>query len=120
MIEGFYFDPWHGGCLRRIVKVGENSYKVHGVYGNDDVVDIPKNVEYNAESSSKTHMYWHASINVVQKKKNSLHLKVYFGGKLDKARLTYDAVYDMNKRLIKWDDSNEWKKMYYHKKQFVC
>ena len=47
MIEGFYFDPWHGGCLRRIAKVNENHYKIYGVYGNDEIIKIPKNVEYH-------------------------------------------------------------------------
>ena len=54
MIEGFYFYPWHGGCLRRIVKVKEHHYKIYGVYGNDELIRLTKNVEYHPESSEKT------------------------------------------------------------------
>ena len=32
MVAGIYFDPWHGGCLRRIVKTAEDTYKIYGVY----------------------------------------------------------------------------------------
>ena len=117
MIEGFYFDPWHGGCLRRIVKVKENFYKIFGVYGNDDIIKVPKNVEYHPESSEKTNQYWYATVEVCKVDKNLYYLKVNFEGKPGKKRLHYDAVYDVIQRHIKWDDSNTWKKMYYNKKQ---
>jgi len=117
MIEGFYFDPWHGGCLRRIAKVKENHYKIYGVYGNDEVIKIPKNVEYHSESSEKTNKYWYATLQICDIEDNFLHLKVCFGGKPGKKRLQYDAVYDKKKRHIIWDDTNTWKQLYYHKKQ---
>ena len=119
MIEGFYFDPWHGGCLRRIKKVKKDHYKIYGVYGNDDKVRIPKNVEYHSEASNMTNKYWYATLEVYGVDKNLHYLKVYFGGKPGKKRLDYEAVYDGKKRHIKWDDSNVWKQMYYHKKQFI-
>ena len=117
MVEGFYFDPWHGGCLRRIAKVNENKYKIYGVYGNDENTRLPKNVEYHTEGSETTNKYWYATLRVCYVDKNFYHLKVYFGGKKGKKRLHYDAVYDEKKRHIKWDDSNTWKQLYYHKKQ---
>ena len=117
MIEGFYFDPWHGGCLRRIAKVKENHYKIYGVYGNDEIINIPKNVEYHSENSKKTNKYWYATLQECEVDKNFYYLNVYFGGKPGKKRLYYDAVYDEKKRHIKWDDSNTWKQMYYHNKQ---
>ena len=36
MIEGFYYDPQHGGCLRKIVLYAQNKYKIIGAYGNDE------------------------------------------------------------------------------------
>ena len=74
-------------------------------------------VEYNSEGSEKTNKYWYATFKVCYIDKNFYYLKVYFSGKKDKKRLHYDAVYDEKKRHIKWDDSNIWKQMYYHKKQ---
>tara|TARA_A100001015_G_scaffold317126_1_gene433232 strand:+ start:96 stop:461 length:366 start_codon:yes stop_codon:yes gene_type:complete len=117
MIEGFYFDPWHGGCLRRIVKLRDENYRIHGVYGNDDPILVPQNVEYHSESSDKTHKYWYATLRVCFVNKHLYYLKVKFDGKPGKKRIDYNAVYDSKKRLIKWDDTNTWKQMYYHKNQ---
>jgi hypothetical protein len=117
MIEGFYFDPWHGGCLRRISKTKKNHYKIHGVYGNDERIRLPKNVEYHTETSDQTNKYWYATLEVYENEANLYYLNVYFGGKPGKKRLHYNAVYDSKKRVIKWDDTNTWKQMYHHKKQ---
>ena len=117
MIEGFYFDPWHGGCLRRISKIGKNQYKIHGVYGNDDNLSLPRNVEYHPEPSTSTNKYWFATIQVDATVANLQYLNVDFGGKPGKKRMHYRAVYDSKKRVIRWDDSNKWKQMYFHKKQ---
>ena len=119
MVAGFYFDPWHGGCLRRIVKVGERDYKIHGVYGNDDTVRRPRHVEYHSESSKMTHKYWYATLRVHETKNNVLHLKVHFGGKPDKPRVEYDATYDPRLRIIQWDDTNVWQQVYYNPRQLV-
>jgi hypothetical protein len=117
MMEGFYFDPWHGGCMRRIAKARENQFKIYGVYGNDENRRLPKDVEYHPEGSDMTNKYWYATCRVQNNHDNLYHLKVYFGGKRGKKRLHYDAVYDEKKRQIKWDDTNVWKQMYHHPKQ---
>jgi hypothetical protein len=119
MIEGFYFDPWHGGCLRRIVKLRKDRYLIHGVYGNDDNVRVSKRLEYHREGASTTNKYWHATLEVIARDGHLSHLHVYFGGKPTKKRLHYRAVYDGKKRVIQWDDSNEWKQMYHHHKQIA-
>ena len=36
MLTGYYYDPKHGGCLRKISKIDENSFKIIGAYGNDE------------------------------------------------------------------------------------
>ncbi len=118
MIAGFYFDPWHGGCMRRIAKTKvKNRYKIYGVYGNDEHIRVPKNVEYNFEASDMTHKYWYATLEVCDERNDFYYLKVFFGGKPGKKRLHYDAIYDKRKRSITWDDTNTWKQMYYHTKQ---
>ena len=49
--------------------------------------------------------------------KNIESIEVEIDGKPGKKRIDYNAVYDSKKRLIKWDDTNTWKQMYYHKNQ---
>ena len=105
--------------MRRIVKVGDYDYKIHGVYGNDESVQRPKNVEYHSESSDLTHKYWYATLRVHEKKNHVLHLKVHFGGKPGKPRVEYDATYDPQTREIRWDDTNVWRQMYYHRRQLI-
>lgn len=120
MVVGIYFDPWHGGCLRRIVQDDAANYRIHGVYGNDDSIEVSKDVEYDRESSRCTGQYWTATC-VVQNKKNHLTtLTVDFSEKPNKKRLIYKATYDAEKRVIVWDDGNTWKQLYYHSNQLGC
>lgn len=119
MIQGFYFDPWHGGCLRSIVRLENRSYLIHGVYGNDDNIRVPQHLEYHREASSTTNRYWYATLDVLDRKGHLFPLNVDFGGKPGKTRVHYRAVYNEKKREIKWDDGNVWKQMYYHGKQFA-
>lgn len=119
MVAGFYFDPRHGGCLRRIVKVGADAYKIYGVYGSDEGVQVARNVEYDPEPSELTHNFWHASLRVQKKTEHLQHLAVDFTGKAGKKRLQYTAIYDAKKRTIDWDDTNTWKQLYYHDKQLL-
>ena len=36
MIHGWYYDPLHGHCLRRVDRVGPDLYRIVGVYGDDE------------------------------------------------------------------------------------
>ena len=117
MLAGFYYDPWHGGCLRRILKVSENTYKILGVYGNDDSTRVSKKLEYDPEPASMTNKFWHAKLVIVEKNDNSYQLCVDFSEKEGKKRFRYKAIYIMKERVIKWDDTNVWKQMYHHPKQ---
>ena len=119
MVAGFYFDPWHGGCLRRIVKIGKDTYKILGVYGNDETTKVAQNLEYDPEPVSATHKYWFATLQVHKKKDNLQYLTIDFTGKQGKKRFQYTAVYDAKKRVIDWDDTNTWKQLYYHNKQLI-
>ena len=120
MIAGIYFDPWHGGCLRRIVKTANGAYTIHGVYGNDDNVRMPSHVEYDPEASELTHRYWRATLRVRETEGHRHTLIVDFSSKVGKKRVLYSAVYDEKKRVIEWDDTNTWTQMYYNRKQLAC
>tara|TARA_B110001450_G_scaffold21327_1_gene19290 strand:+ start:868 stop:1197 length:330 start_codon:yes stop_codon:yes gene_type:complete len=66
-MEGFYFDPLHGNCLRRIRTVLPcETYRVDGVYGNDE----PNEGEH-----------WFAFIRVVSRTDSKWKLEVDFAGK---------------------------------------
>lgn len=117
MLAGFYYDPWHGGCLRRIIKVNEDTYRILGVYGNDESTKVSKKLEYDPEPSSMTNKFWNATLVVTEKKEDVYKLNVDFSQKKGKQRFTYNAMYVVKERVIKWDDSNTWKQLYYHPKQ---
>ena len=112
-LEGFYFDPLHGGCLRHIVvdsRREENTdqcyYTVWGVYGSDEV------------SKGK---FWTAKI-VLEKRVRFLgYQKMYvdFAGKEEITHgRQYRAKWWPRERRIKWQDGNTWKKMFVHQRQF--
>lgn len=117
MLAGFYYDPWHGGCLRRILRVNQDTYKILGVYGNDDSTRVSKRVEYDLEPALMTNKFWHAKLIVVKREEDSYLLSVDFSEKRGKKRFHYKATYVVKERVIKWDDTNIWKQMYYHPKQ---
>lgn len=93
-MEGWYFDPNHGNCLRKITKVDNNKYKIVGAYGDDEPPHNPGEL-------------WNASMTA---KRN--HLTIDFESKtVDHAR-KYDALYCPTARIIRWQDGNTWVQMY--------
>ena len=36
MIQGWYYDPLHGHCMRRIRRTSTHRYRITGVYGDDE------------------------------------------------------------------------------------
>ena len=119
MVAGLYFDPWHGGCLRRVVKTGRDTYAIHGVYGRDDKDTIPRGVEYDPEAPILTHRYWRADLRLCETQGHRHVLIVDFSRKAGKKRVVYRAVYDEQKRVIEWDDTNEWKQLYFSPMQLT-
>ena len=104
-IAGFYFDQKHGGCLRRIIRKGHATFKIHGVFGDD---------EY------PTHGYWFAMINIDAKKNDEeYYLSIDFSGKPGKKRIKYKAIWNSRKRTIEWYDGNIWQKLFVHNKQLL-
>ena len=98
-LEGWYHDPKHGHCLRRILRVSPGVYTIVGVYGDDE--------------TPRTHQAWTARVTTP----DGRHLRVDFGGKtlLSHARV-YRATYD-GARRIDWEDGNHWTRLYVHPAQ---
>lgn len=102
-MEGWYYDPKHGGCLRRVVCSGSR-FTILGVYGSDE--------------SPRTHQSWTADVTVVGRGPGDLvKLVVNFTGKVKRKKMhlaTYVA------RTIRWDDGNVWLQLYVHPSQLLC
>ena len=98
MLSGFYFDPLHGGCLRRIRRSGPSTYQIVGVYGDDE--------------GPMTHRRWTA---VIHEGPDAL-LHVDFHGKPTKKTRHMTATFVDGHRLV-WSDGNTWHRLYVHADQ---
>lgn len=106
VLEGVYFDPYHGGCLRSIEQTAPSRFVIHGVYGDDEL---------------DTSEYWFAEIHLLPRPKKrsktqskTIRMEVDFSGKPQHPGITR-ATYQS--RRIHWDDGNQWVKMYVHARQ---
>lgn len=101
-MEGYYYDPLHGACLRSIERIAPNTYFVRGVYGSD---------EPQTGTPWYAHMY----------RGENQTLSVDFSkGKPIKKDPVLTATYDPVKRAIKWCDGNTWQQLFHHVSQFPC
>ena len=93
--EGYYFDPKHGGCLRKIAYFKKNNtYQIIGAYGNDE---------------PDTGKKWTAVIN----KTNKVNIfKVNFSGKKHITHGDYTFKWNKRDRKLYWEDGNVWILMY--------
>lgn len=94
-MEGYWFDPKHGGCLRLVSRGGEGAYVIHGAYGDD-------------EPPAYAGEYWHAVARADPHTRGALI--VDFVGKPFKRRTRYRAR--LEGRSLHWDDGNVWRKAY--------
>ena len=101
-IQGYYFDPKHGGCLRNIIKSGRSSYSILGVYGNDELLGPGK--------------FWSAIMTVGEEKDGKTSLVVHFNNKV-KVHTKMNASFDMETKIITWEDGNRWLPCYCHPAQ---
>ena len=93
-MDGFYFDPNHGGCLRRVRRCkGSYHFCIDGVYGNDE---------------PHTGEYWFALM--TRRRGTKAKFDVTFVGKPVKSRMEYTATFFGDS--IEWDDGNVWWRMY--------
>lgn len=100
-MQGVYFDPLHGGCLRRVRRTSPRTYVVHGVYGDDE--------------APRTWGHWTATATVVSHEGDAVHLRVDFSGKPGKTPRVLTARYA--RRAICWEDGNVWTQLYVHPMQ---
>jgi len=98
-LEGYYFDPLHGGCMRRIVPISNTSFLIEGVYGTDEP-DTGKN--------------WFAEGNILSYPSEA-EWEIHVDFRRGKPHKMYDtlmiAKFMRSDRKIVWEDGNEWKKM---------
>lgn len=99
MKSKYYYDPKHGGCLRVITKDTQDTYRIKGMYGDDE--------------SEKG--YWFATatpIDVIEKDGKKYNTIVDFS---EKKEITHAKKLYANKkgRRIHWEDGNVWKQLYF-------
>ena len=87
-ISGLYFDPKHGGCLRNITHVGKGTFKIHGVYGNDEG-ECHEGLAWNADLTSFGDTF-----------------RADFTSKECRSKDAYEVVYENG--VLRWDDGNTW------------
>ena len=95
MLQGWYYDPLHGHCLRRIRRTSVHRYRIAGVYGDDE---------------PNTGGTWHANVTATPDGDDEYVLEVDFAGKPTKRNRFMTARW--SKRQIFWDDGNVWKQLY--------
>lgn len=100
-MEGVYYDPKHGGCLRVITRLTPTVYHIDGVFGDDE---------------RGTDAHWHARARVTDAASSLL---VDFAGKPGKEPRFLRATHCASERRIRWEDGNAWVKLYAHPTQFA-
>lgn len=98
-LVGWYFDPWHGGCLRRVRWLAEGRFRIDGVYGSDE---------------PDTGGAWYADATVQRVREGEYLLAVDFAGKPHHPGVRH-AVY--RRRRLHWKDGNVWTQLYVHRNQ---
>tara|TARA_Y100000389_G_C17468278_1_gene527762 strand:+ start:1268 stop:1567 length:300 start_codon:yes stop_codon:yes gene_type:complete len=94
MKEGFYYDPFHGGCLRKIKRSNtDDSFLITGAYGDDE-----------PETGKK----WTATAKKIGKNVYC----VSFSGKKHVNHGDYKAVWNEKSRELNWQDGNKWKLLF--------
>lgn len=102
IMEGHYYDPKHGGCLRRVVRRDDRIYDIYGVYGDDE--------------QPSTGMAWHVTARVFRTTPHLTYILVDFSEKAkapgSQGQTRYVAVHNRQRRCISWSDGNHWRQLY--------
>ena len=101
-IQGYYFDPKHGGCFRNITKNGRGKYIILGVYGNDE--------------KREPGQFWSAIMDIMEETDDRVKLNIYFHNK-EKDDKVMSATFSRETKIITWDDGNKWLPCYCHPRQ---
>ena len=97
-MEYVFYDPFHGGCLRIMRKVGKDKFIIIGAYGDDE--------------GKKG--YWSATARKIAPKMldgKKWNLEVNFD---NKPIIKHKQIYLANwkGRKIDWQDGNTWQQLY--------
>ena len=93
-MEGVYFDPNHGGCLRTVERRGATHLVITGAYGDGELG--------RAGTPWRAHATVHAGY----------FLTVDFSEKKTRHARVYHALWCPKVRQIAWEDGNVWKRMH--------
>ena len=108
-IAGLYYDPKHGGCLRRVRaptwaerRCGADAV-VLGVYGTDE---------------ARHGLPWTATLSFRGPASAARPLSVDFGGKEERTHArAFSATWWPARGAIVWQDGNTWRKLPFHRSQ---
>ena len=92
-MEGVYYDPNHGGCVRILERRDATHYVVTGAYGDGELE--------HAGTPWRAHITAHGKF-----------LTVDFKGKRTKHARVYHALWCPAVRQIAWEDGNVWKRLH--------
>jgi hypothetical protein len=93
-MDGVYFDPNHGGCLRILERRGETEYVITGAYGTGE--------RARAGTPWRAYVTTHAGhfLLVDFKEKKTRHARIYH------------ALWCPDVQQIAWEDGNVWKRLH--------
>lgn len=93
MEPGYYYDPKHGECLRKITKINPKLFRITGAYGKDE---------------KNTGDKWTALVYEVSKN----YYRVDFSGKKNSKVSEMYVSWIPRSRSLLWADKNKWKLLY--------
>ena len=103
-LEGYYYDPKHGGCFRTVRRLGEGRFMILGVYG--------------AGEARARGEFWSAFVTTGKETSGKIPMTVTFSGKI-REPVVANADFVVDSKTILWDDKNRWVPCYCHPRQFV-
>jgi hypothetical protein len=99
-VQGYYFDPKHGGCFRNVTKLRKESFMILGVYGNDELREAGQ--------------FWSAVMTAGPESDGKIRLSIDFDGKEKDEAKQMSAVFSQDTKVITWEDGNKWLPCYCH------
>lgn len=99
-LAGLFYDPKHGGCLRKVTLPYANRVVVRGVYGSDEVAPGAPWVVAGTVERKNADGTW--------------VIRFDFRTKKDRTKDSYVAVWRPQRRSLEWDDGNCWRQMHVH------
>lgn len=103
-MDGLYFDPKHGNCLRRIETLTDGGYRIRGVYGSDEpYTGVPWSALMTKEADGR--------------------FLVDFAGKTERhGRFLHawacPSKQDPHRTDVCWEDGNRWLRLHEHRMQY--